>query len=103
MREANRNPLSAGVREELQYWDEELARNGAYIVLRRQVWATRINRLAGALHNDLVGAAADPATPFQGHLGVAYLSGVAPESRAALAPDLATQWQTLQAEAPPEG
>jgi DNA replication and repair protein RecF len=103
MREANRNPLSPSVREELLYWDEELARNGAYIVLRRQVWATRINRLAGALHNDLVGAGADPATPFQGHLGVSYSSAVAPESRAALAPDLAAQWQTLQTEAPPEG
>ena len=33
MREQGRNPLSREVREELRYWDEELAQAGAYLVL----------------------------------------------------------------------
>ncbi|MGI8588550.1 MAG: DNA replication/repair protein RecF [Chloroflexia bacterium] len=101
MREQGRNPLSAGVREELEYWDEELSRAGAYIVLRRQVWATRINRLAAELHTHLVGAAspgavAAGAVPFKGLLGLAYSSAVAPEARGVLAPDFAAQWLALQ-------
>ncbi len=99
MREAGRNPLGAGVGEELRYWDEELARAGAYITLRRQVWATRVNRLAGALHGDLAGAGGE-GTPFKGHFGVAYSAAVAPEARAALAPDLAAHWQALQDDVP---
>lgn len=99
MREAGRSPLSPGVGEELRYWDEELARAGAYITLRRQVWATRVNRLADALHNDLAGVGGDGA-PFKGHFGVAYSAAVAPAARAALAPQLAAQWLALQADAP---
>ncbi|HUS16525.1 MAG TPA: DNA replication/repair protein RecF [Chloroflexia bacterium] len=101
MREQGRNPLAAGVADELRYWDDELARAGAYLVLRRQVWATRINRLAGEIHTRLVGAtvAGADVRPFKGHLQVAYASAVAPETRSALAPDLAAQWSAVHAEA----
>src|SRR5690349_8018011 len=85
MREQGRNPLAAAVREELRFWDEELARSGAYVVLRRQVFVTRINRLAGAIHQRLV--------------GVADAAAVAPTAPQALAPELDTQWVALQAEA----
>jgi DNA replication and repair protein RecF len=95
MREQGRNPAAADVREELRYWDEELARAGAYLTLRRQVWVTRISRLAGELHTGLVGPAA-PGAPFKGELQAAYASALAPEARAALAPDLAAQWATLR-------
>jgi DNA replication and repair protein RecF len=102
MREQGRNPLSPGVAEELRYWDEELARAGAYIVLRRQVWVTRMNRLAGELHTQLVGvdapARGTEAAPFKGDLQMAYASAVAPQARAALAPDLGAQWAGLHAE-----
>jgi DNA replication and repair protein RecF len=86
----------------LRYWDEELARAGAYLVLRRQVWVTRMNRLAGELHTQLVGVDA-PAkvaegAPFKGHLQMAYASAVATQARAALAPDLGAQWTSLHAE-----
>ncbi|HMA34751.1 MAG TPA: DNA replication/repair protein RecF [Chloroflexia bacterium] len=101
MREQGRNALAAGVREELRFWDEEMARAGAYIVLRRQVWATRINRLANTIHTQLVGTATAAASdaPFKGHLQVAYASAVAPQARGALAPDLASQWAGVQAAA----
>lgn len=109
MREQGRSPFSASVREELQYWDEELVRAGAYVVLRRQVWVTRVNRLAAGLHTQLVGAG-EPATggmaglpataapPFKGHLEVAYASAVAPQARAAITPDLVAHAAALDAE-----
>jgi DNA replication and repair protein RecF len=108
MREQGRSPFSASVREELQYWDEELARAGAYVVLRRQVWVTRVNRLAAGLHTQLVGAGepagevgglpAPGAPPFKGHLGVAYASAVAPQTRAAITADLVAHAAALDVE-----
>lgn len=111
MREQGRSPQSAAVRDELRYWDEELAKAGAYIVLRRQVFVSRLTRLANALHTQLVGAETGAATPpllpgveaappFKGHLQVAYASAVTPTGRAAILPDLATHWATLQAADP---
>ena len=101
MREQARNPHSPGVREELRYWDEELAHTGAFIVLRRQVWVTRINRLAGDLHTQLAGAGDTAgAPPFKGHLQVAYASAVAPAARAAITPQIAAQWATVAADIP---
>jgi DNA replication and repair protein RecF len=90
MREQGRNPLSREVREELRYWDEELAQAGAYLVLRREIFLARLSRLAAAEHTALAGAG--------GALTIDYVSAVAPTARAALAPELAAHWNTLYEE-----
>src|SRR6476661_2482338 len=55
IREQGRNPTSRNVAEELAYWDEELVKHGAYVVLRREVFAARLSNRAEATHHLLAG------------------------------------------------
>ncbi len=80
MRERQRNPLNPAVKEELRYWDDELAKAGAYIVLRRQDFLIRLAALAAPIHAQLMGGG--PA------LCLDYLGKVAPAARAAMLPEL---------------
>ena len=94
LREQGRNPLGRDVREELRYWDEEMAQAGAYLVLRREVFVRRLTRLAAAEHLQLAGP---PPAGGSSDLQVGYASAVAPTSRAALAPELDEHWAGVQA------
>ena len=80
IRERQRNPLNPAVKEELRYWDEEMAKAGAYIVLRRQDFLIRLAALADPIHAQLMGGG--PA------LCLDYLGKVAPAARAAMLPEL---------------
>src|SRR3954454_20028231 len=55
VREQGRNPNSSSVTEEMAYWDDELVKHGAYVVLRREVFATRLSSKAEAIHHQLAG------------------------------------------------
>jgi DNA replication and repair protein RecF len=94
IREQGRNPLGRDVREELRYWDEEVAQAGAYLVLRRDVFVSRLTHLAAAEHAQLAGAGPTSG----GDLQLAYVSAVAPTARATLAADLAAHWAAVHAE-----
>jgi DNA replication and repair protein RecF len=80
LRERQRNPLNPAVKEELRYWDDELAKAGAYIVLRRQDFLIRLAALADPIHRQLMG---DGPT-----LCLDYQSKVASTARAAMLPEL---------------
>jgi DNA replication and repair protein RecF len=106
IREQGRSPNSRDVAEELAYWDEELVKHGSYVILRRDVFATRLSNRAEATHHLLVGTDAGngqadtrqmlrerrPTAELRLHL--AYQSTVAPEARKALMPDLLSQIET---------
>lgn len=80
LRERQRNPLNPAVKEELRYWDDELAKAGAYIVLRRQDFLIRLAALADPTHRQLMGGGPT--------LCLDYQSKVAPTARAAILPEL---------------
>ncbi|MBF6614399.1 MAG: DNA replication/repair protein RecF [Chloroflexi bacterium] len=103
LREQGRGSGSRDVAEELAYWDDELVRHGSYIVLRRELFVTRLSSRAEAIHHLLAGTEAG-----NGHadtrkmlrerrptaelgLKLSYPSIVAPEARKALVPDLLSQ------------
>ncbi len=94
LRESGRNPLGRDVRDELRYWDEEMAQAGAYLVLRREVFLGRLTLLAAAAHLQLAGPAP---TGGSNDLRIGYGSAVAPAARAALAPDLEAHWAIIHA------
>jgi len=81
IRDRGRNSSSPAVREEMVYWNGELAQAGAYVSLRRQDFLLRLSALAEPLHEQLVGTGAP--------LCLLYSSAVAPNVRANLAPTLA--------------
>lgn len=105
LKEQGRGGSPRDVAEELAYWDDELVRHGAYVVLRREVFAARLSRRAEAVHHLLAGTeAADggedtrrllrerrPTAELR--LNVAYQSAVAPNARKALIPDLLAQME----------
>ncbi len=80
LRDRQRNPLNPAVKEELHYWDEELVKAGAYIVLRRQDFLLRLAALADPTHAQLMGGGPT--------LCLDYQSKVAPDARAAMLPEL---------------
>src|SRR3954451_13688417 len=59
LKDQGRNPMSRDVAEEIAYWDDELARHGAYVVLRRDVFAARLSSRAEAVHHLLAGTDAN--------------------------------------------
>jgi len=103
LREQGRNPNSRDVAEEIAYWDDELVKHGSYVVLRREVFATRLSSRAEATHHLLAGTEASngkgdtrqmlrerrPTAELR--LNLAYDSHVAPNARQALMPDLLSQ------------
>lgn len=103
LREQGRNPLSRDVAEEIAYWDDELVQHGSYVVLRREVFSTRLSARAEATHHLLAGTEAEngrgdarqmlrerrPTAEMRFQLG--YRSDVAPQSRAMLMPELLAQ------------
>jgi DNA replication and repair protein RecF len=103
LREQGRNPSSRDVAEELAYWDDELVKHGAYVVLRREVFATRLSSRAESTHHLLAGTEASngkgdtrqmlrerrPTAELRFNL--AYDSHVAPQARQALMPELLSQ------------
>lgn len=107
LREQGRNPGSRDVAEEIEYWDDELVKHGSYVVLRREVFATRLSSRAEATHHLLAGTdAANGKGPLDTRqvlrerrptaelrLNLAYDSHVAPQARAALMPDLLSQME----------
>ncbi len=80
IRERQRNPLNPAVKEELRYWDDELTKAGAYIVLRRQDFLIRLAALADPIHAQLMGGGPT--------LCLDYQSQVAPTARAAMFAEL---------------
>ena len=112
IREQGRNSNSPSVAEELAYWDEELVKHGSYIVLRREVFATRLSSRAMSIHHLLAGTEAGangqesgdtrkmlrerrPTAELLFH--VTYQSTVAPEARKTLMPELLEQIEAEQA------
>ncbi len=105
LKEQGRNPHSRDVAEEIAYWDDELVKHGAYVVLRRDVFAARLSSRAEAVHHLLVGTeAANGRTDTRRmlrerrptaelRLHVAYETGVAPKARAEFLPDLLAQME----------
>jgi DNA replication and repair protein RecF len=103
IREQGRSAGSRDVAEEMAYWDQELAEHGAYIVLRREVFAARLSARAEAVHHLLAGTDAangrvdtrrllrERRPTAELRLNLAYQSSVAPQARAALMPDLLAQ------------
>ena len=103
IREQGRNFGSRSVVEELAYWDEELVKHGSYVVLRREVFATRLSSRAEAIHHLLAGTDSNngagdtrqmlrerrPTAELRFNLS--YQSAVAPEARKALMPELLAQ------------
>lgn len=109
LREQGRNPNSRDVAEEMAYWDDELVRHGSYVVLRREVFATRLSNRAEATHHLLAGTEAtngkrdtrqmlrERRPTAELRLNLAYESGVAPQAREALLPDLLAQMEAESA------
>ncbi|HET9495816.1 MAG TPA: DNA replication/repair protein RecF [Chloroflexia bacterium] len=103
LKEQGRNSGSRDVAAEIAYWDEELTRHGAYIVLRRELFAARLSRRAEAVHHLLAGTDAgngngdtramlrERRPTDELRLNVGYQTGVAPKARAELIPDLLEQ------------
>jgi DNA replication and repair protein RecF len=103
LREQGRNPQSRDVAEEMAYWDDELVKHGSYVVLRREVFATRLSARAEATHHLLAGTEAANGTgdtrqmlrerrpTAEMRFQVAYSSDVAPQARTTLMPELLTQ------------
>lgn len=103
LREQGRNPTSRDVAEEMAYWDEELVKHGSYVVLRREVFTTRLSSRAEATHHLLAGTDSSngkgdtrqmlrerrPTAELRFNLG--YDSQVAPQARHAFMPDLLAQ------------
>jgi DNA replication and repair protein RecF len=106
IREQGRNPNSSTVAEELAYWDDELVKHGSYVVLRREVFATRLSSRAEATHHLLAGTDATNGTgdtrqvlrerrpTAELRFNLLYQSAVAPEARKALMPELLNQMET---------
>ena len=108
LKEQGRAAGSRGVAEEIAYWDDELVTHGAYVVLRREVFATRLSSRAEATHHLLAGTEANngkgdtrqmlrerrPTAELRFNL--VYQTGVAPEARKVLMPELLAQ---IEAEA----
>ena len=109
LKEQGRGANSRDVAEEIAYWDEELVRHGAYVVLRREVFAARLSHRAEAVHHVLAGTEANngngntrqmlrerrPTAELR--LNVAYHSSVAPEARKSLIPELVAQMEAESA------
>ncbi|HUP28179.1 MAG TPA: DNA replication/repair protein RecF [Chloroflexia bacterium] len=103
LREQGRGSNSRDVAEELAYWDEELVKHGAYVVLRREVFATRLSSRAEAVHHLLAGTEAgngkadtrqmlrERRPTAELRLNLSYSTDVAPSARKALMPDLLAQ------------
>jgi DNA replication and repair protein RecF len=103
LKEQGRNSGSRDVAEEMAYWDEELTRHGAYVVLRRELFAARLSRRAEAVHHLLAGTDAgngngdtramlrERRPTAELRLNVGYKTDVAPKARAELVPDLVAQ------------
>lgn len=105
LRDQGRNPNSRDVAEEMEYWDDELIKHGSYVILRREVFATRLSSRAEATHHLLVGTEADngkldtrqmlrerrPTAELR--FSLTYESAVAPNARKALMPDLLAQME----------
>ena len=103
IREQGRSANSRSVAEEMAYWDEELVKHGAYVVLRREVFAARLSRRSEAIHHLLVGTEAANGKNDTRQLlmerrptaellfNLSYRSDVAPEARKALMPELLDQ------------
>lgn len=103
LREQGRGSGSRDVAEELAYWDDELVRHGSYIVLRRELFVTRLSSRAEAIHHLLAGTEAgngradtrkmlrERRPTAELGLKLSYPSIVAPEARKALVPDLLSQ------------
>lgn len=105
LKEQGRNPNSRDVAEEIEYWDDELVKHGAYVVLRRDVFTARLSSRAEAVHHLLVGTEAvngksdtrrmlrerRPTAELRLHM--AYETSVAPKARAELLPDLLAQME----------
>jgi len=103
IREQGRNANSPSVAEEIAYWDDELVKHGSYVVLRREVFAARLSSRAEAIHHLLAGTEASNGTgdtrqvlrerrpTAELRFNLAYQSGVAPEARKALLPELLDQ------------
>jgi DNA replication and repair protein RecF len=97
------------VAEEMAYWDDELTRHGAYIVLRRELFAARLSQRAEAVHHLLAGTDAgngngdtramlrERRPTAELRLNVGYKTDVAPKARAALIPDLVAQVESESA------
>jgi DNA replication and repair protein RecF len=68
---AQRNALlkqlqeSGGDPDQLAYWDEQLAVDGATIALKRQIALDELSRLADRAHRDLTGGRADLRLPYR--------------------------------------
>jgi len=105
LKEQGRNPKSRDVAEEIEYWDDELVKHGAYVVLRRDLFAARLSSRAEAVHHLLAGTDAhDGRTDTRKMLrerrptaelrfNLAYDTAVAPLARKALMPDLLAQME----------
>ncbi len=103
IREQGRNPNSSSVAEELAYWDEELVKHGSYVILRREVFATRLSSRAETIHHLLAGTDAtngkadtrqmlrERRPTAELRFNVSYQSAVAPTAREALMPELLAQ------------
>jgi DNA replication and repair protein RecF len=103
IREQGRSAGSRSVAEEIAYWDEELVRHGSYVVLRREVFATRLSSRAEAIHHLLAGTDAGNGTGDMRQMlrerrptaelgfNLSYQSAVAPEARKQLLPELLQQ------------
>ena len=109
LKEQGRGAGSRDVLEEMAYWDEELVRHGAYVVLRREVFASRLSQRAEAVHHTLAGTEAvngrsntrqllrERRPTAELRLNVAYQSVVAPEARKLLIPELVAQMEAESA------
>ncbi|HEX8220899.1 MAG TPA: DNA replication/repair protein RecF [Chloroflexia bacterium] len=109
LKEQGRGAGSRDVLEEMAYWDEELVRHGAYVVLRREVFASRLSQRAEAVHHTLAGTEAvngrsntrqllrERRPTAELRLNVAYQSAVAPEARKLLIPELVAQMEAESA------
>jgi DNA replication and repair protein RecF len=108
LKEQGRAAGSRGVAEEIAYWDDELVTHGAYVVLRREVFATRLSSRAEATHHLLAGTEAangkgdtrqmlrERRPTAELRFNLVYQTGVAPEARKVLMPELLSQ---IEAEA----
>lgn len=105
LKEQGRGAQPRDVAEEMAYWDEELVRHGAYVVLRREVFAARLSRRAETVHHLLAGTEATGGSEdtrqllrerrptAELRLNVAYQSAVAPDARKTLIPELLEQME----------
>ncbi|HEX9988378.1 MAG TPA: DNA replication/repair protein RecF [Chloroflexia bacterium] len=105
LKEQGRAAGSRGVAEEIAYWDDELVTHGAYVVLRREVFATRLSSRAEATHHLLAGTEAangkgdtrqmlrERRPTAELRFNLVYQTGVAPEARKVLMPELLAQME----------